>query len=164
MVEPTVRQQAVDALARQVVAGVSPAELPLFRATAARYHADPTGTVAAKPKTDETLGFGADAAVLLITPYALDLVKRLFTRVVEKVGDGAADSLAARIVKLFGGGPDKDQKDQKDQKGDDAAPLSADQLRLVADTARAEAGQLALPADQADRLADAVVAALATRT
>jgi hypothetical protein len=157
MPEPSVRQQAVDALARQVVADVSPAELPLFRATAARYHADPSGTVGAKPRADETLGFGAETAVVLITPYALDLVKRLFTRIVEKVGDGAADSLAARIVKLFGGGTAKSEENG-------VPPLTPEQLRLVGDTARVEAGQLALPPDQADRLADAVVAALATRT
>jgi len=160
MVEEAVRQQAVDALARHVVAGVSPAELPLFRATASRYHADPEGTLAVKARTDETLGFGAEAAVVLITPYALDLVKRVLTRVAAKVGDGAADSLAARIVKLFGGGSGAEKKAEKDA----AAPLSAEQLSLIGETARAEAGQLALPPDQADRLADAVVAALATRT
>jgi hypothetical protein len=156
MAEDSVREQAVDVLARQVVAGVSPAELPLFRATASRYHADPEGTLAAKAKADETLGFGAEAAVVLITPYALDLAKRVLTRLAEKLGDGAADSLAARILKLFGAG-------EREKKAAAAAPLSAEQLRLVGETARAEAGQLALPADQADRLADAVVAALATR-
>jgi hypothetical protein len=156
-VEHSVREQAIDVIARQVVADVSPAELPLFRATASRFHADPGARVGAKPKADETLGFGAETAVVLITPYVLDLVKRLFTRIVEKVGDGAADSLAARIVKLFGGGTTEDSR------GDGVAPLTPEQLRVIADTARAEAGQLALPADQADRLADAVVAALATR-
>jgi hypothetical protein len=157
MAEQEIRRQAIDVIARRVVADVSPAELPLFRATASRYHSDPSGTVGVKPKADETLGFGAEAAVVLITPYALDLVKRLFNRIVEKVGDGAADSLAARIVKLFGG-------DAKESQRDGVAPLTAEQLRLVADTARAEAGQLALPPDQADRLADAVVATLATQT
>ena len=155
MPEPPVRQQAVDVLARQVVAGVAPAELPLFRATAARYHADPTGTVAAKDRADEPLGFGAEAAVLLITPYALDLARRLLTRLVERLGDGAADTIAGRIVKLFSGGQDRGN--------DGSVSLSAEQLRVIGDTARAEAGQLALPPDQAERLADAVVAALATR-
>jgi hypothetical protein len=101
---------------------------------------------------------------LLITPFALDLAKRVLTKVVEKVGDSAGDSIAARIVRLFGGGGGGDKGRPQDNMPDEPEPLTPDQLRVVADTARAEASQLALPEDQADRLADAVVAALVTRT
>ena len=160
MSDPTVRDAAVEALARQVVADISPAELPLFAATAARYRADPAGTLAAAHPRDEVLGFGAEAAVVLVTPFALDLVRRILGRLSEKLGDSAGDSLASRITAWFmrrptgAAGPTEVHTD----------PLSPEQLRLIAETARIEAASLALPADQAERLADAIVSTLATRT
>lgn len=152
----TVREQAVDVLARQVVATVSPAELPLFRATASRYRTDPDGTLAVQPRADEALGFGAEAAVVLVTPFALDLARRLLTRLAEKLGDGAADTLAARILARLGasGAPAPAPR---------GPGLTAEQLAVVAQTTRAEAAEMALPPEQAERLADAVVATLATR-
>jgi hypothetical protein len=154
MADDTARQQATDALARQVLAGVSPAELPLFQATATRYHADPAGTLAVRTKGDEKLGFGVETAVVLLAPFALDLAKRLFTKVAEKLGDSAADGLAKRITGLFGG----------DHKPQGPAPLTPEQLALVDQIAREEAKELALPADRAEALADGMVAALAIRT
>jgi hypothetical protein len=150
--------QAVDLLARQVVAEVAPAELPVFSATAKRYHENPVAALAAKPKTDETLGFGAESVVVLLAPFALELAKRVLGKLSEKVGDEVGDSLTSRVLGWFGKGDDKTDKD-----GKDVAPLTADQLALVAQTARSEAAELALPPDQSERLADAVVAALATR-
>jgi len=152
----TVRDQAIEALARRAVTDVSPAELPIFTATAARYRADPKGTMADATAGDRALGFGVEAAVILVTPFALDLVKRLFTRLSEKLGDSAADSLAGRITTLFGGRPD-------DGVSTEPEPLSPSQLALIAETTRAEAAGLALAPEESDRLANAVVAALATR-
>ena len=94
--------------------------------------------------------------MVLVTPFALDLVKRMFTRLAEKLGDSAADSLAGRIARWFGAKPDELAEPEG------PAALSADQLRLVADVTRSEAASLAMPADQSERLADAVIAALAT--
>ena len=146
--------RAVDLLARQVVAEVAPAELPVFEATAKRYHQDPDAALAAKAKADETLGFGAESVVILLAPFALELAKRVLGKLSEKVGDDVGDSLAAKVLGWFG----------KDEKTKDVAALTADQLALVAQTARSEAAELSLPPDQSERLADAVVAALATRT
>lgn len=151
----TVRDHAGEALARAAVRGVAPAELPLFSASVARYEADPEGALRGGTAGDRTLGFGAEAAVVLVTPYALELVKRLFGRLADKLGDSAANSLAGRISQWLGG--------DHAGKPDEPAPLSADQLRLVAEVTRSEAESLALPADQSERLADAVIAALATR-
>jgi hypothetical protein len=148
------QDQAVDALARQVVSEVSPAELPLFTATAARYREDPQGTTHPKSGADDSLGFGVETAIILVAPFAIDLVKHVFARLSDKLGDAAADSLAARITHLFGGSHDSKVED----------PLSPEQLALIGDTAREEAAKLALPPDRAEALADGVVAALATRT
>ena len=147
---------AVEALARHAVAEVSPAELPIFAATAERYRADPQATLQPAAKV-VPLGFGVETAVVLVTPYALDLVKRLFSRLTEKLGDSAADSIAGRITAWFGGKPE-------DAEEKEAEPLSAEQLALIADTTRTEAASLALAPAESERLADAIVAALATRT
>jgi hypothetical protein len=167
MADDSIRQQATDALAKRIVSEVSPAELPLFDLTAARYHADPAGTLDAKGSSDEALGFGVDTAVVLIAPFALDLVKRIITRIAEKVGDSAADSLAARIAHALGG--KKAAPAAPTGQAPDAAPdqrpepLTPEQLALVDQTARAEAHHLKLPPDRADALANGLVAALATR-
>lgn len=154
MTEPA-DTRAVDLLARQVVAEVAPAELPVFSATAKRYHEDPEAALTAKAKADETLGFGAESVVILLAPFALELAKRVLSKLSEKVGDEVGDSLASRVLGWFGRDDSKDDKD--------VAALTADQLALVAQTARSEAAELSLPPDQSERLADAVVAALATR-
>ena len=166
MADDSIREQATDALAKRVVGEVSPAELPLFDLTAARYHADPTGTLDAKGSSDESLGFGVDTAVVLLAPFALDLVKRIITRIAEKVGDSAADSLAGRIAHAFDGKKATAPADQGADAGTDKGPepLTAEQLALVDQTARDEARHLKLPPDRADALANGVVAALATRT
>jgi hypothetical protein len=157
MSNDTAIQDAVDALARQVVAEQAPAELPLFNATAARYRADPVGTLAAGSKVDERLGFGVEAAVILLTPFALELVKKIFSQLVDKLGDSAADSIAGRVSALF-------RRDAPEvQAADPHVPLTADQLALVSQTAREQAAHLEMPAAQADALANAVIAALATR-
>lgn len=156
---PSVRDRAVEALARQAVAEVSPAELPIFSATAARYRADPQGTMAPAASKGATLGFGAEAALVLVTPFALDLVKRLFTRLADKLGDSAADSLAGRITSWFAGEPDASPEEPAEPEA-----LSAEQLALIADTTREEAASLSLAPAESERLADAIVAALATRT
>lgn len=158
MAELSAQEQAVEALARQAVAQVSPAELPLFRATAARYREDPGGTLSPRSAGSDTLGFGAEAAVVLITPFALDLVKRIFTRISDKLGESAADSLAGRITTWFSG------KDGQPPGDPGPEQLTAEQLALIADTTRIEAAALDLSPDEQERLADAVVASLATRT
>jgi hypothetical protein len=165
MADDIIRQQATDALAKRIVSEVSPAELPLFDLTAARYHADPAGALDAKGSSDEALGFGVDTAVVLIAPFALDLVKRIITRIAEKVGDGAADSLAERIAHALAGkkatAPAGQAPDGAPDQGPE--PLTPEQLALVDQTARAEAHHLKLPPDRADALANGLVAALATR-
>ena len=147
-------REAVEALAREVVADVSPAELPLFRATADRYFADPQATLAAGGKSDEALGFGAEAVIVLVGPLALDLAKRVLVRLVEGLGDSAATALFSRLRRDKAAEPNGQRE---------VEPLEAAQLALIRETAGDEARRLDLPPEQAARLADAVVASLATR-
>ena len=61
-------------LARAVVEQTAPEELPLFRATSEAYFDDPD--VAERSGCgDEMLGFGVDAALVLVTPVALSVAR-----------------------------------------------------------------------------------------
>lgn len=158
MPDRPVQEAAVEALARQVVSQVSPAELPLFSATAARYRTDPAGTVNPKRSGDAALGFGAEAAVVLVTPFVLDLLTRTLRRIGEKLGESAADGIAGRITRWFARKPEEASREPEPE------PLTPEQLALIAETTRAEAAGLALAPEDSERLADAIVATLATRT
>ncbi len=158
MPDRPVQDAAVEALARQVVAQVSPGELPLFSATAAHYRTDPVGTVTPHRSGDSALGFGAETAVVLVTPFVLDLVARMLRRLGDKLGDSAADGIASRITHWFARRP------ADAPRAPDPEALTPEQLALIAETTRAEAAELALAPEESKRLADAIVATLATRT
>jgi hypothetical protein len=166
----------VEALARQIVAEVSPAELPLFRATADSYFADPDGALAVRGRKDEALGFGAETVVALVGPFALDLVRRVLGRLVDRLGDVVADAVAERVLRrtttegggVASAGPASGSSGTNaGGSGGSAAsgpePLDPSQLALVRQVADEEARRLQLPPDRAQRLADALVASIATR-
>lgn len=70
-------QELVREVARDIVAGLAPDELPLFPAISESYLKDPEGAAKeAKPK-DEVLAFGADPYVVMISSVALRIVWEL---------------------------------------------------------------------------------------
>ena len=84
-------------VARQLVTQAAPQELPLFRATSEAYFADPEKTLARRGGKDEMLGFGVEAAVILITPVALDVAKRVVAWVAGQVGDSVKKEGSEKI-------------------------------------------------------------------
>jgi hypothetical protein len=150
-----VTNDAVRLVARDAVTSVSPGELALFESTARRYFQDAQSVLVPGRSREEELGFGAEAVVFLVGPFALELAKRVLTRLVERTGDAAADGLANRVLGWLGGSPDRTPVKSQS--------LDPGELALVRQTARAEAERLDIPATEAGRLADAIVASLATR-
>lgn len=157
MAEARVPWDVIDDWARDVVREQSPAEVPLFTLTADRYRQDPTATLAAPSSSDEKLGFGVETAVVLVAPFALDLVRRIFERLADKLGEQAADTIAGRIGRLFR------RDDAREAAAAEPDALTPEQLALIGQTAREEAAELHLPPEQAQALANGVIAALATR-
>ena len=148
----------VAALARATVEKAAPEELPLFRATSEAYFADP-GALEQKKGRDEMLGFGVDAAVLLVTPVALqvsrDVIGFLGQQLRERAaaeGEGAIDRIIQRLV----------HKDDGESKAEPVAELTDEQLEQVRTLAIEKGRALKLSDARATLLADSLVGSLAT--
>jgi hypothetical protein len=154
----TPEDEAAAALARRAIAAAAPEELPLFRATSGAYFENPERTLTPRNGGDELLGFGAEAAMLLVTPIALDVAKAALTFVLARIRDAAADEAGSTIDgavgRLFG-------RLRGDAAADIEPVLSRDQLADVRRVARERALALDLPAAKADLLADSIVGSLA---
>ncbi len=155
-IDPEVQQ-----LARGVVADVAPAELPIFNAVSRAYAKDPDWALKSAAGRDEVLGFGIEAG-LLLTPAVIAIAETVIHFIgVEllKLGQQAAgaavdDAVHGAMARVTSPGGSKP--------GPRSAPLTAAQLAEVRRVALGRAKALQVPDDQAQRLADALVARLAT--
>lgn len=147
----------VAALARAAVERAAPEELPLFRATSEAYLRDPASLEGGKSR-DELLGFGVEAAAMLVTPVALQVARDVLGFLHEQLrerarehGEGAIDRLLARLV----------GKDEAEE-GGDPVELSDEELDRVRAVALEKARALKLSDEKATLLADSLVGSLAT--
>jgi hypothetical protein len=149
----------VEALARSAVEQVAPEELPLFRATSEAYFADPSSLEQGRSR-DDMLGFGVDAALVLVSPVALQVAKEVigfvvaqFREAAAEEGEGAIKRLVARLV----------HRDEDEEKDDEPVPeLTDEQLEQVRTLALEKARSLRLSDSKATLLADSLVGSLAT--
>ena len=86
----------VAALARATVERAAPEELPLFPATSEAYFNDPKALERSGGGKDEMLGFGVDAAVVLLTPIALTIAKDVIGFLGEQLRRAPASRARAR--------------------------------------------------------------------
>ena len=135
----------VSGLARTAVERTAPEELPLFGPTSEAFFDDPEA-LERRESGDELLGFGAEAAVVLVTPVALSVAKDVVRFVAEQ--------LRARL-KTEGEGAIQGALDRVFGRHDDEAThaeLTDEELERVH----------AISPDRAGILADAIVGGLAT--
>jgi hypothetical protein len=149
-------------LARSAVSQAAPEELPLFRATSEAYFEDPTALERRK-SGDEMLGFGVEAAVVLVTPVALNVAKDVLNFVLEQVreqarehGKEAIERFTDRLLKRGG------QPGSEGAAPAETPELTEAQLEQVRALALEKAQQLKLAPDKAELLADSLVGSLAT--
>ena len=146
-------------VARELVVRTAPEELPLFRATSEAYFADPDKALERRGGRDEMLGFGVEAAAILITPIALDVAKRVAVFLAAQLSDSvkkeSGEAIGGFVHDLFHRG----EAESEPERG--APPLTREQLEEVRGIAFERARQLDLPEDRANVLADAVVGGLA---
>ena len=103
------------------------------------------------------LGFGIDAAVMLVTPVALQVAKHVIGFLGEQLrerareqGEGAIDRIIARLVNRDGG------------EAEPVAELTDEQLEQVHALAIEKGRALKLSDERATLLADSLVGSLAT--
>ena len=150
----------VEALARSAVEQVAPEELPLFRATSEAYFADPSSLEQGRSR-DDMLGFGVDAALVLVSPVALQVAKEVIGFVVAQFREAAAEEGEGAIkrlvvVHLLVLVP-------VDEPCDEPVPeLTDEQLQQVRTLALEKARSLRLSDTKATLLADSLVGSLAT--
>jgi len=168
----------VVALARATVERAAPEELVIFPAASEAYlqGQDPSKAT----RGDPMLGFGVDAAVVLLAPVALTVAKEVlgFLRVqlkkhAEERGDDAVDWLIHRLFSP------KDEEPSGTAPADAAASVPApadaavepadydieltdEELEQIRALALEKAKQLKLPDAKAQLLADSLVGSLAT--
>ena len=162
--EPPIEDALVAELARSAVAQTAPEELPLFRATSTAYFEDP-GSLERTDSRDEMLGFGVDAAVVLVTPVALTVARDVLNFVAEQVraqarehGKEAIAGFADRLLKR---GAEAEAAGAARPAGEEPE-LTDEQLEQVRALALQKAQQLRLAPDKAKLLADSLVGSLAT--
>jgi hypothetical protein len=158
-------QDLVAALARGAVASTAPEELPLFRRTSEAYFEDPSQVLASPKSKDEALGFGVEAAVVLMTPAALAVATSVIQYLSNEVGGALKEEVGPRIKDLVEGlfrrGEDATTgHDTKKSEKPEPPELTQEQLDEVYRVANTVARRL-LPADRASTLADAIVGRLA---
>ena len=169
MSSPAVDDALVASLARSAVAEAAPEELPLFRATSQAYFDDPEA-LKRQGSGDQMLGFGVEAALVLVTPVALSVARDVLNFVVELVrgqarehGKDLIDRLADRLVNRDGkpeapaGPPPVPAATESPPAG-----LTDEQLEQVRTLALEKAEQLKLSPEKAALLADSLVGSLAT--
>jgi hypothetical protein len=147
----------VAALARATVEKAAPEELPLFRATSEAYFEDPQALERSGGK-DEMLGFGVDAAMVLMTPVVLQVAKDVIGFLGEQLrerareqGEGAIDRVIARLVNRNGGEGEAEPVEE----------LTEEQLEQVRALAIKKGRALKLSDERATLLADSLVGSLA---
>jgi hypothetical protein len=157
----------VTELARDAVARTAPEELPLFRAASAAYLEDPEAAAAGTGARGDALGFGAEAAMALVTPVALavstDVLRFLRAEVAKHAREQGADAIAGVVRKLFKRFRDEDEIATAvgDAQPDTALPgLSPEQLEEVHRIAVEKARSLRLSSERAELLADSIVGEL----
>ena len=147
-------------LARVAVERTAPEELPLFRPTSEAFFEDPDA-VPRRGGRDELLGFGVEAAVVLVTPVALSVARDVARFVADQLrsrlaheGEGAVQRALDRVFKR--------EATPEAPTAAGSPELSDEELERVRAIAFEKAQQLRLPPDRAGLLADAIVGGLAT--
>jgi hypothetical protein len=172
----TDEQAIIEGLAHSAVEEIAPEELPLFGPTSEAYF-DPARGTPAGAKSDEMLGFGVDAAaaMVLVTPVALEAAKSVVGFVVAELQtafkDEAKPMIQALVKRLLhrGAKPAGAPEGKAGEAGDQAAakpaadeplPFTQVQLDELHKVALKTAERMGLERDKASVVADAIVGAI----
>jgi hypothetical protein len=152
--------RTADELARRVVRKIAPEELPSFDMVAAPYLENPRQAERRlRQAHDDPLGFGLGDIVAMATPVIALVSGSVITAVSDSVGRAVRDGTANAVRKAW-----RKVRGKPEQPLElPSTPLTAAQLAEVRQIALQRALSLGMKQQQAEALADAVVAALVLR-
>ncbi|WP_182877312.1 hypothetical protein [Microbispora sp. H10670] len=158
MVRESDRQLAT-VLARHVVAHAAPGELPLFEVTSDAFFTAP-GRAGRAFRRSEPLGFGLETAVTVVSTIALtvtvDVLKEITTRHAERLVSSSASRVGRVLRRRFAR--------RSRQSAEPLPSLDQEQLAALRELAYRRALELRASDEQAARIADGIVSALAGPT
>ena len=154
----------VEALARAVVEDAAPEEGPLFGPMTEAYY-DPRRGTPGGSKSDEMLGFGVDAAaaVVLVTPIALEAAKNVLGYLVGELQAAFKDEAKPMIQALVKRVLRRSPKPEGETAAAETPPppqLTQAQLDELRKVALSTAERMGLREPKASVLADAIVGAM----
>lgn len=151
----------VDKLARGVVQRIAPDEIPQFLSVARTFHAASGRQVRRAARRNEPLGIGADGVTTMLSLAVLYIVSKLADSVLQRCADVTATSLTGRIGGWLGRVV---RRGRPSPEGEAEWVPGPEQLATIRAVAGRKARRLGLNAEQAELVADGIVAELATRT
>jgi hypothetical protein len=158
----TDERAVVEALARVAVDDAAPEERPLFDPMAEAYY-DPRRGTPSGSKSDEMLGFGVDAAIILVTPVALEAAKNVLGYLVGELQTAFKDEAKPMIqafVKRVMGRTSKSDTATPEADAPEPPTLTQEQLDELRKVALETARKMGLREPKASVMADAIVGAM----
>jgi hypothetical protein len=155
-VESSANTALVTEVARDVLSEIAPQEIPILAAASRAYFANPAAALRQASSKDNVLGFGIEAAAVVVTPAVLFVMSEVLdslTRVAKKaIEEGLTEEIPQVIKAMF----------RKFHSSAPAVPsvLTKEQLALIHGNVQLAAKKLRLSTDQARSLANAVTAQL----
>jgi hypothetical protein len=164
-------------LSRELVNQLAPEELPIFPALAEAYVSNPSDRLRSRSGSDDSLGFGTGAEIILLTPAILNVSHVVMTFIAQEAWPQIQPQVQTAVVHAgvgFAGKGVLRLLAHVRRRGIDAAsssppllqqlpPLTGEQLERIRQSAFEEARRLDLSEDRASVLADAVAGNLAAR-
>jgi len=142
-------EEIVKSIGLELVSRLAPEELPLYPSLLSQFEGTASGRRGSS-SDDQLLGFGAGAAVMLLTPVILGFTRSFWQALLDQAADaalhGVLRQLRLRRTHQHGAG--------------DPPQLTAEQIQLIRAVAEQQARRLNVPEGQAELLADAMVGVL----
>ncbi|MGW7263306.1 hypothetical protein [Streptomyces sp. NPDC054842] len=148
-------QRVVGALARKVVAVRAPGEVPAFGVMRDEYFR--RGIRLDRRGRDTLLGIGVETAVVLLSPLALEVCRRLWDTLCAEAAGATVRAGRARAEELLSGLRSRFGAEAGEEP---TVTFSPEHLREVHRRVLQQTGAMGLPEEQRRLLADAVVGAL----
>lgn len=147
-------QELARILSKRVVENIAPEELEMFDELYEEAQAAPPGIV--KAGSDDELGFGTDALVVIATPVVSAAVQAVLTFLateVIKVSKEESSALIQKKVKAF----------FNSDKEEEPPPLTQEQLLMVKKLTVKRAREMGMKEEKANQLALALIGSLALK-